>query len=1026
MTQQSSATSSATPSRRTTTPPATVTAVVVARTREGTGQTLRALLAQEQAPDRILLVDGALDGLGDTSDLIESVEDAEIDVLTTTLGSGRGLRRILPSMVERLPRTDLGRDLVWVLTSRSRPHPQALRRLVSAAGRGVGMVTPKLVDEDDPSRIVRLGLQVTRTGRIVPDPLAGTTDQGQYDGVVDAISAPLEGLVIDRKVLEQLDGHDPGMGDFGGDLDLGWRAQRAGHRVVLAPGAAVAVEPTVAERRATIDHHRQARRVALTRANLLVAPLLALWILVGSLLGGLALVVLKRPGMGAAELASLPAAIDPRSLRSRLRGKAPREVARRDLASLFVAPSVALRRLVDEARGSGGRDPGVAARSLETEGRSVLLHPLLWVVVAATVMSGWAARHITDELRHRFDAGLVGGDLLGGRATGGQLWDSWWMAWHGQGWGHGLEQSPAVVVLGGLTTVLSWVPAVGNADSPAGIVLALFVIVALPLAAVVAWVSTRTFTDRRWLRAGVALAWVTSAPAAVAVGEGRIGALLALVLLPRVVAGLVRVPRPRTPYSDVVRTGLWGALLAAVAPLAGIVVALVGLGHLLLGGGRGRWRGVTLVLTPLLLAGPWLLTLRGQPARLLTGWGLTDTPADLPSWQLALGQLPDGATTTWWTAGVLAVGALALLVPGPRRASWVAATAAVLGLAWAVGAPHLVLGYRPSGAAEAGEAITPWAGTGQLVLIGAALVAVLLAVEVLPPSLRSLRSAGRRSLLVLPAVGLVVAAAGSGVVVAKHSYGDQLSTWRDPRPLVAIAGAEGPTATRTLVVESGEGQLAYRLLGSEPGDLVRDLPYQLPPVAGEEQVAGAVARALGHGEGERAPADVLAEQGVANLVVIDATEAQGRLLDASPGLSRLGSSAGSVTWAVRSPVTDGSTSSRARVTSEGSSAPVEGTGAHADTDGPVPVPEGEHLSIAESLDWSDRVQVRADGELLEVQTHSAVPTYELPEGTDEVSIDVGAGHLLWKLVQIAALVLTLYLALPTERRADLEGEEETR
>ncbi|WEV79654.1 glycosyltransferase [Janibacter cremeus] len=1023
MTQQTGTTSSATPSRRTTAPPATVTAVIVARSREGTGQTLRALLAQDLRPDRILLVDGALDGIGDTSDLLAPVDDAEIDVLTTTLGGRRGLRRILPSMVDSLPRADVGRDLVWVLTSRSRPHPEALRRLVSAAGKSVGMVTPKLVDEDDPSRIVRLGLQVTRTGRIVPDPAAGTTDQGQYDRTVDAISAPLEGLLIDRAVLERLGGHDPGMGDFGGDLDLGWRAQRSGHRVVLAPSAAVAVAPTAAERRPTVDHRRQARRVALTRSHLLAAPFLALWILVGSLLGGLALIILKRPGMGAAELASIPAAIDPRSLRSRLRGKAPREVARRDLSSLFVSPAAARRRLADEARSPVGRDKGVAARSLEAEGRSVLLHPLLWVVLAAGVMSGWAARHITDELRHRFDAGLVGGELLGGRATGGQLWDSWWMAWHGQGWGNGIEQSPATAVLAGVTTVAGWIPTVGEGDSPAGIVLAVFVIAALPLAAAVAWTSARTFTHRPWLRAGVALAWVTSAPAAVAVGEGRIGALLLLVLLPRVAAGVVRAGRRRTAYSDVVRTALWAALLGTVAPFVGLAVVLVGLGHLLLGGARGRWRGLTLVLTPLLLAGPWLLALRREPAHLLTGWGLTGTPVDLPPWQLGLGQLPGGAATTWWTAGVLAVGALALLAPGPRRASWAAAATAVLGLGWAVGAPHLVLGHRPAGAVEAGTAITPWVGTGQLVLVGAALVAVLLAADVLPDSLRG---AGRRSLLVVPAVALTVAAVGSGVVVAEHSYGDRLTTWRDPRPLVAIAGAEGATATRTLVVDRREDQLAYRLLGSEPGDLVRDLPYAVPPVPGEEQVASAVARAFGLGEGERAPADVLAEQGVAHLVVLDATDAELRLLDASPGLSRLGSSAGNYTWAVRSPVTDGSTSSRVRVTGDGSSAPVEGVGAHADTDGPVPVPDGDRLTVAESLDWSDQAEVRADGKPLEVLTRSAVPTYDLPEGTDEVEIEVGPGHPVWKLVQIIALVLALYLALPTERRPDLEDEEEAR
>ncbi|WP_435199690.1 glycosyltransferase [Janibacter sp. GS2] len=1002
----------------------TVTAVLVARTREGTGQTLRALLAQDRRPDRLLLVDGALDGLGDTSDLLAPVDQAGIDVLTTTLGPRRGVRRILPAMIDNLPRTTVGRDLVWVLTSRSRPHPEALRRLVAASGRGVGMATPKLVDEDDPTRIVRLGLQVTRTGRIVPEPRAGTTDQGQYDGDVDAIAAPLEGLLVDRETFDRLDGHDPTLGDFGGDLDLGWRSQRAGRRVVLVPTAAVAIAPTTADRHPTTAHRRQARRAALTRAHVLVAPFLALWVALSSVLGGLALIGLKRPAMGAAELTSVPAVFDPRLLRSRLRGRAPREVGRDDLESLFVTPRAARHRLADEGRGSVGRDDGVAARSLETEGRGRLLgHPLLWLTIAATVMSAWAARSITGELRHRADAGLVGGELLGGRATGGQLWDAWWMAWHGQGWGNGIEQSPAVAVLAGLSAVVGWVPGLGSADSPAGIVLSVVVILALPLAAVVAWSSAATFTERRWVRAVAALAWVTSAPAALAVGEGRIGALLVLVLLPRVAAGLVRVGRRHTPFSDAVRTALWGTLLGTVAPVAGVVVVLVGLAHLLLGSAAQRARGIVLCLTPVLLAGPWLLTLKADPRRLLAGWGLTDTPVDLPPWELALGQLPGGAATTWWTAGILAVGLLALLVPGARRASWGAAGFAVVGLVWAVGAPHLVIGHASAGTADAGTALTPWAGLGQLVVIGAALTAVLLVADVLPDTLRH---GGRRSLLAVPVLALAVAAVGSGVVVGQHSYGDELTTWRDARPLVAISAAEGETAARALVVESTDEGLRYQLVGDEPGDLVRDLPLQQPPVPGEEEVAGAVAQVLGQGEGTRDPADILAEHGVSHLVVVEPTEASRRLVDASSGLARLGSSAGTTTWAVRSPVTDGSTPSRARMTTDDSSDPLRGTGAHADTHGPVDAPRGERLTVAESLDWSDRVQVRADGELLQAGTHSAVPTYDVPEGTDEVSIDVGAGHLPWKLIQGLALLLALYLALPTERRPDLEDEEQIR
>ena len=81
------------------------------------------------------------------------------------------------------------------------------------------------------------------------------------------------------------------------------------------------------------------------------------------------------------------------------------------------------------------------------------------------------------------------------------------------------------------------------------------------------------------------------------------------------------------------------------------------------------------------------------------------------------------------------------------------------------------------------------------------------------------------------------------------------------------------------------------------------------------------------------------------------------------------------------------------------------------------------MVVAESLDWSDRAVVRADGRRLEAATHSAIPTYELPDDTEDVSIDVGAGHPVWKVGQALALVLALYLALPTERRVDPEEDE---
>lgn len=1003
-------TASATPSRRMTASLMTVTVVVIARTREGAGQVLAALLAQDRIPDRVLLVDASIDGLGDMGDLLDPVDDSGIDVLKTTLGPSRGVRRYLPSVIDAVPRARLGRDQVWVLTSRARPHPEALHRLLAASTEGVGMTLPKLVDAEHPDRIVGLGLQATKTGRLVPQPIPGTPDDGAHDNDVDSLGAPLEGVLLDRETFEQLGGHDPSLGDVGGDLDLGWRSQRAGRRAVLVPAARVAVTPTPADEHPTTTQRRQARRAALTRANLLLAPFLALWILLGSLVTGLGLLLAKRPRMALEEWGDAGAALDPRTLRSRLRGRAPRGVPRRHLRNLFVTAGEARHRLAEEFRGPTLRTASPPRTRTEgARGLARLAHPLPWLLLATIAMTAWAARPLAGGAWRHGGSGLVGGELLGGRATAGQLWDDWQLGWHGSGWGDGLATSPARLLLAAAAQVVEWLP--GTVASPAGVVITVLLAVALPLAALVAYTSTRTITARRWPRAGAALAWVGSAPAALAVGEGRVGALVALILLPRIAAGLLRVTHPEVRFSDSVRTALWAGVLASFAPVVGVGTILLGLGLVLLGDVRGRLRGLVLAAVPLVLAGPWLLTLRAEPRRLLTGWGLTDTPVTTEPWQLALGQLPGGAPTTWWTAAVLALGVLALLVPGRRGGSWAVAVTALLGLLGAVGAPHLALGHRPGGAHGAGELVTPWAGTGQLALIGSALVAVLLAVDALPERTQAGRSPSWRW---LPALVLPVAALGSGVVLALHTFGDGLSPWQDPRPRQAVAAAEGPGATRTLVVTAGDGPVRYSVPGREPGPLVRDLQAPGEPDFGEQQVADAASRLLTAQEGDRPVGQVLAEQGISHVVLVGADPEQREQVGATDGLTRTAAAHGRHAWSVQSPVTDGHPPSRARVVTSRGSEPLPGTGAHADTDGPVAIDGGSRLVVAESVAWGQAATVSADGTELTMSTRSQLPTYRLPAGTDEVTIDV-ADHRTWQLVSAVALLLVLYLALPFER-----------
>ena len=1003
----------AAPSRRAAAPPATVTVVLVARDPHDTGRLLGSLLSQRRPPDRVVLVDASLDGLGDTDDLLDPVDDAGIEVLRTRIGTGTGSRRALQRVVEALPEAGQGRDLLWVLPSRAVPHPKSLDQLVAAARPGVGVAAPKLVDAEAPRRLVRFGIQATRAGRLVPDPRPDALDQGQYDelGGRDLLAAPLEGALLDRAVLVELGGHLARLGEIGADLDLGWGAQRAGHRVVGVPGARVALTPTAAEHRPSGAHRRQARRAAMAHASLPTRLLRGPWLALLTTLTALGLLLAKRPDLARDEISQLPAFLSPSSYRGTR--TSPREVSRSHLDALFVTPATARQALADDLRGERGAD-GVDARSLEAErSGGWLTHPLPWLLLATLGMSAWAGRHITGEMRSRLDAGLVGGELTGGRATSAQLFDAWWSAWNGPGWGSAAEQSPAMLVLAGLAWLVEHVPGLGQVQSPAGLALAAFVVAALPLAALVTYLSARTLTDRRWLRAVVALAWVSTAPAAAAVGEGRIGPLLAIVLLPRIVAGLVRAGRPTGTVADAARTALWTALLATVLPVAGVAVVVLGLVWLLVGPVGRRGRGVTLALLPTLLLGPWLLTLQEQPRRLLAGWGATDTTTAAEPWRLALAQVP-GAPHVWaWTAAILAVGVLALLVPGRRPLSWLCVLAAGLGLAWAVGAPYLTLGQRPVGSSDAGASITPWVGTGMLLVVGGALTAVLTAADVLPQRLRR----ERRALLLVPVLVLAVAAVGSAVTVAQESFGERLTTWREPRPTVAVDAAEGPGATRTLLVQRAEDGITYRLVGAEIGPLVRDLPTATAPTPAEQGVADVVAGLLGDGgtTGDAA-GQVLAEQGIGYVVVTGPTEAERRVVDATPGLVRLGTSAGTTTWTVRPEGGGGQAPSRVRVVADGSPSAVDVSGGHGETDGDVPVGQGGRLVVAESLDWADHAEVTADGRSLDLDHRSATPAYELPQDADEVAVEVGVGHPWWKGLQGLALALALYLALPVGGR----------
>ncbi|HEV2761194.1 MAG TPA: glycosyltransferase family 2 protein [Acidimicrobiales bacterium] len=120
------------------------------------------------------------------------------------------------------------------------PEPDALRMMVEESMRSnAGIVGPKLVDWERDDRLLSVGLSVDKTGATTSLVDRGELDQEQHDSVRDVFAVSSACFLIRADLFAELGGFDAGMADYGADVDLCWRAQAAGARVVVAPEARV-------------------------------------------------------------------------------------------------------------------------------------------------------------------------------------------------------------------------------------------------------------------------------------------------------------------------------------------------------------------------------------------------------------------------------------------------------------------------------------------------------------------------------------------------------------------------------------------------------------------------------------------------------------------------------------------------------------------------------------------------------------------------------------------------------------------
>ncbi len=1039
-------------------------------------ETLDAVAGQTRPPDRLLIVDlastdGSRDIAADHVGIRRAVGLVEVRHVAAAPRYAAAVADALRDPAMAPACEDGAAEWVWLLHDDGAPDPDCLARLLTAVGRSpsVGVAGPKIVRWEDPRTLVEVGVQLTRAGRRISSPHPGERDQGQYDARADVIAVATNGMLVRRDVYDELGGLDAGFGPLGVDVDFGWRAQLDGHRVVVVPSARMREASASATgdregapslRGSERARRVAARRVALARCSWWTMPLLGVWIAISSVVGFSALLLLKRPRHAWAELGDLVALAAPaRILRSRWQARRLRQVSPRHLHGLFVSTGAAIRQTWDavqealtpswtaERRASAAQlrpvESGPVAEEAEdlhvlpaSLPRRVLTNPGVLVTLAAAAASAvlWRVA-IADGAFGPTGRGMAGGELFAVTTNSAGLWQSAQDSWHGAGLGGPGAARPFLGLLAGLTWLAEWVPGVGTGRSPAAVTIAWTLLLAIPAAAVVAYLAGRVATTRRWPRALIALLWAGAPVGLVALSQGRVAAVLAHVLLPAVVAGFVRVCERSATATATFATALGIGLIGACVPIYLAVGALAALVLLAVGPGAGRrWRALVLLVVPTALMGPWVRQVWEDPAALLgapgllqaTGWGQPGT-----HWALALARLELPTTVFPYLLVPLAVPVVAALVwPRRGRASAMATTGmgllASLGLGLAAMAPLVRVGDLRT----ADGTMTPassWAGIGLEVYTVAVAGLALVGLSVWSshvggrPAVRASLRAGS------VVVGLCVAAATAGGVWMHDVQPRPVGA--DAVPAVATESANGPTGSRLLTVTLSADAVVYRLEGREPAALQRGLVE--PQTAPDPVVEALVRRIVGPGSAGADLSAGLAQEGITFVGVSGEGDAEiARRLDATEGLARLGATTGQVLWRVAAgPAADDPTRSvppaRLLLTDAdgGVQADVPMQGAHSSTSVQLPASAGERrLRVAESLGWAQHAVVAADGRTLTAVPVGDRPTYRLPTGAFRLDVSVPPADPWWLRSQLALLGVVVFLAVPFgSRRSRLRG-----
>lgn len=762
-------------------------------------ETVAALAAQSYPRTAVLGVD---DASSDDSRAI--LEQALGERRVIALQASRGLAAAFRVAMQQPAASEA--ELVLLLHDDTALDPDAVQRLVEAAVGlpgidRVGVVGCKIVDWQDPRRLLDVGRSADIFGHAYSPLQDDEIDQGQFDRVLEVLSVSSAAMLISRDAWKKAGLLDERVTPRHQSLDFCWRVRIAGFRVVMMPLARArhreAVPSSLDDARTGPHTPRYEEDRAAIAAMVKNYGLLSLvWIGPLAVALGVVRLLFLTLARRFEEAYDLLAAWGwnlmhlPGTLSRRRRAQRERRVKDRAIRRFMEPAGLRLprwfqtaERILEEQREIEERDDGeTASRRLRDRTASLVgAHPVIVGSFIGIVLGALVIRGLLGP------EPLAGGVLPSFPEAPQDFWAELASAFRTTGLGGPLSASPALGALGGLSWLTLGSTALAQKVMLAGAPL---------LAAILTYRAAARLTGRAGPSVVASGVYLLCGLMLWAFSQGRLDLLVALAIMPAVFERIETAFTSAEPVDGRWRfvAGVGVTLAVLVAFLPGALLAVGLLVAVQLVAGSARMRGLALiassVATAAVLLFPFMPALiAGGGAALVSHIGTIELP------QLAR-LAPGPGPGTWVVASFLPIAAFVsfALVGAELRGRSIRAvlvSIVALGLSWLSAA-----GWLP------GSTSNPLS-----YLVVAAVAEVMLVAYGVSSAATGLgrESFGMRQVL----TGLLTIVLGAGLVL--QSMAALVGGW-------AVGGPERIPAAWSVLRSTSSGNYRVLWVGARTGD----------------------------------------------------------------------------------------------------------------------------------------------------------------------------------------------------------------